>query len=272
MDFDTTKHDAETPERIAWRKHLNSFPYKETNCADMRIDYQSPDTPELIHISEKFPVKEHYNGNTDLEKILTLMGYVHNIASKGGNNTSPAIKNTKEIMKAAKIGTLWCRDYATVLSEMLLCMGVKAVPVSCLPFKFDYDRHVGVMAYVNEFEKWVFFDPTFNTYFYDNAPMDVFEIRSAYAHGKAPAFRHIAIQKDWVLTLHGVEYDDYDSWYSDYMLKNIFRFSIPLHSAYGCQNPDSKTVCILPIGYTARNEYDTSNTVYTFDCGCILQS
>lgn len=255
-----------------WRKYLIDYPFQNIQDGALRISYQSRHAPELIRIAERYHVADYFNGGSDLQKILSLMNYVHGIARKSGNNSSPTIRNTDEIMKAAELGQLWCWDYATVLSEMLLSMGVKAVTVSCLPCMFDYDRHVGVMAYLCDLEKWVFLDPTFNTYFYGEVPMDIFEIRSSYSQGEKPVFRHIAIKKEWALVLHGVEYVDYDSWYSDYMLKDTFRFAFPKNSAYGCRTSNPETVFLLPNGYNARNEYDDPMSYYTFDCGCILLS
>ncbi len=264
--------NSEAQERDTWRKYLIDYPYTNIRNDVLRIAYQPSHAPELIRIAEQYHVMDYYNGESDLQKMLSLMDYVHGIARKSGNNTSPVIKNTDEIMKAAKLGQLWCSDYATVLTEMLLSMGVKAITVSCLPCMFDYDRHVGVMAYLCDLKKWVFLDPTFNTYFYGEEPMDIFEIRSSYSQGKTPVFRHIAIKKEWDLVLHGAEYDDYDSWYSDYMLKDIFRFAFPKNSAYGCRTSNPETVFLLPNGYNVRNEYDVPNSYYTFDRGCILLS
>ena len=258
--------------REVWRKHLANYPFAETQNCNLHISYQSPHAPDLIRLSELFHVKKHFCGNTDLDRILSLMSYVHGIARKNGHNTSPAVKNTVEIMKVAESGTLWCWDYATVLTEMLLCMGIKAVSVSCLPKVFDSDSHAGVMAYLANRDKWAYFDPTFNTYFCDDAPMDIFEIRSAYARGEVPSFRHIDIRKDWALMLSGIEYGDYDSWYSDYMLKNMFRFCFPLNSAYGCSSSNCQKVFISPKGYDIINGYDVAGSVYTQDCGIILQS
>ena len=272
LEIDKTNASALAYEREIWRKHLADFPFGETQDCDLTISYQSPHAPELIRLSELFPVVKHFCGDTDLDRILSLMSYVHRIARKNGHNASPAIKNTVEIMKAAESGTLWCWDYATVLTEMLLCMGIKAVSVSFLPNAFDYDCHAGVMAYLADRKKWAYFDPTFNTYFSDDAPMDIFEIRSVYARGEAPSFRHIDIRKDWVLVLNGIQYENYDSWYSDYMLKNTFRFRLPLNSAYGCSTSNCQYVFISPKGYETKNDYDVAGSVYTHDCGAILQS
>ena len=56
------------------------------------------------------------------------------------------------------------------------------------------------------------------------------------------------------------------------MLKNTFRFVFPANSAYGCRSSNVKSVFVLPKGYDAKNEYDTPDSVYTFDSGCVLLS
>ncbi|MCR4578545.1 MAG: transglutaminase family protein [Clostridiales bacterium] len=272
MVIDTDQTGTMTRMRYVWRKYLADFPFAEVRDSDLHISYQSPHAPELIRLSDRFHAKNRFCGDTELDRILSLMSYVHGIARKNGQNASPAVKNTIEIMKVAERGALLCLDYATVLAEMLLYMGIKAVSVSCLPNVFDSDFHAGVMAYLADRNKWAFFDPTFNTYFCDDAPMDIFEIRSAYANGRSPSFRHIDIRKDWVLMLCGIEYDDYDSWYSDYMLKNMFRFCLPLNSAYGCSASNRQRVFISPKGYDTKNDYDIVGSVYTQDRGVILRS
>ena len=259
-------------ERSIWRECLQKYSFTCMHHDASVITYQPMHAPELVRLAERYSVRDAYRGYSDLERVLSLMDFVHGIAKKGGENTSPVIKNTDEIMKAAEKGTLWCSDYATVLMEMLLSMGVKAARVTCMPYSFDCDRHVGVMSYLNDIGKWAYFDPTFNTYFYDALPLDVFEIRSAYAKGIRPVFRHIAIEKNWVLMLHDVEYESYDMWYSDYMLKDTFRFACPMHSAYGGCSFESVFLYLTPTEYDDRNEYDAPNAVYSHNSGCILCS
>ena len=94
LEIDKTNASALAYEREIWRKHLADFPFGETQDCDLTISYQSPHAPELIRLSELFPVVKHFCGDTDLDRILSLMSYVHRIARKNGHNASPAIKNT----------------------------------------------------------------------------------------------------------------------------------------------------------------------------------
>ena len=80
-----------------WRKSLIDYPFGEIKDDSVRISYQSMQAPELMNIVEKLHVADFYNGETDFQKILALMDYVHGISCKDGNHTSPAIMNTDEI-------------------------------------------------------------------------------------------------------------------------------------------------------------------------------
>ncbi|MDF2685191.1 MAG: Transglutaminase Domain-Containing Protein, partial [Clostridia bacterium] len=198
-------------------------------------------------------------GKNDFERVLSLMNYVHNELFFVGNNIIPTEYNTYGIMKVRKTGALFCSYQATVLCEMLLSVGIKAIKISCLPKDFDYDRHVAVMIYINYYNKWVFFDPTFNTYFIDknNIPLDIFEIRSSYKNYNLPEFKQIEINKQWTLVMNDYEYNTYDEWYSVYMVKNCFRFMCPKISVFNSSlNANVKYVFINPLNYNVKNEYD----------------
>lgn len=236
-----------------WRKKLMEFPLDKLNEDYNSITFQSNTADELSQLLETFHILNFYQGDSELEKIGSLMEWVHNIAPKNGDIVTPQERNTNSILKAAKNGQLFCWDYATVMVEMLLAIGIKAFCIACLSHDpHDSDKHVGVMAYLSDLNKWAFFDPTFNTYFEDKIPMDIYEIRAAYSRGEKPSFRHITIQKEWALVLLGVEYDSYDQWYSDYMLKNTFRFSFPKYSGYGCENMNVEQILINPVNYREK--------------------
>jgi len=107
-------------------------------------------------------------------------------------------------------------------------------------------------------ERWVLLDPTFDTYFMDaeGLPMAPDAIRHAYLTRGVPRFRHIAIDKRWILVLNGVVYETYDEWYAAYMAKDLFRYMCPAESRFG--DGDRRPWYVLnPSGYAERNEYDS---------------
>ena len=58
-----------------------------------------------------------------------------------------------------------CLMYSVVLSEALLAYGIKSKVVICKPydFYFNADCHCMVHAYIDEYRKWILFDPAYNS-------------------------------------------------------------------------------------------------------------
>lgn len=237
---------------------LNAYPYFDVSHC-LSVDFENPAAEALEKNRRSFDICRHFKGISMSEKILSLMDFVHNELHFVGDHASPSAMNTEEIMKVRKTGALFCSCFATVLTEMLLSLGVKAVRISCIPFLFDGDCHVGVMAFLSDINKWGYFDPTFNTYFYGQKDivLDVFEVRKLYKNRQPVAFRHITIDKQWTLIMNGEEYASYDDWYREYMLKNLFRFIVPQKSEYGyCDRDETCYFVINPQNYKSKNEYD----------------
>ena len=159
-----------------------------------------------------------------------------------------------------------------------MSIGIKSRIIKCLPYEFDMDCHVGVIAFISERNKWVFFDPTFSTYFTDKTgnPLSLIEIRNEYKNNRIPIFKHITIKKDWVLVMNSIVCETYDDWYSIYMAKNCFRFASPIESSYNYNSEESdRTIFLNPIGYEIRNEYnknikDSHLSIYTNDINCFF--
>lgn len=242
---------------------LNEHPKFILNHAKNSLfEFQNEHDKSLVDLKSDFNVDVIAAGKSDFDKTLSLMMYIHKELFFPGSNISPTVNNTYEIMKVRKTGALFCSYHATVLTEMLLSIGVKAIKISCLPKDFDGDCHVAVLAYMKEKKKWVFFDPTFGTYFFDENgnPLSILEIREQYINRKNILFKNIQIDKQWRLIMNGVVCESYDEWYRIYMSKNSFRFMFPQKSEFNYSNTYAKYIFTNPLGYTTKNEYDTIAT------------
>ena len=220
---------------------------------------------ELARLREEFRPELHAGEGDTFKRTLRLMDWVHHELFSAGDAIRPAAFNAREILRVRKTGSAFCTHYSTVMTELLLSIGISARPLYCVPEAFDCDSHMGVLVYLPETGRCFFADPTFNTYFEKNGrPMDIFEIRKSYAEGKPPSFRHINIDKQWELYCAGERCETYDEWYRLYMAKNVFRFMSPARSAYGCMDVnDSAWIIANPIGFDVKNEYDRfENAVY----------
>lgn len=248
---------------IPYINHLRDYPRYPSG--EFAVICQRADDQPLLKLADQFGLRGIYVGANDLERIVALMEHVHRELLCTKEIVAPESMSFESIMAVKQKGSVYCSCYAACLSEALLTIGVPAVRVSCLPFEFDGDRHVGVLAYIKDSDRTAFFDPTFNTYFTNgSSALDLFDIRETYCFGRQPTFRPITIDKQWPLFLGGKEYADYDSWYGDYMAKNCFRFFVPETSKCAVAGDADRSCFFNPVGYDRENQYDTGISERTY--------
>jgi len=112
-----------------------------------------------------------------------------------------------------------------------------------MPFSpYDFDNHVVCEVWIEKYNKWVMFDPTYNLYVYhNNEPLSVLELRRLLAEQKDVTFNDDAhyngnaINKDEIL---------------EYYAKNLFYFML---SNIQCSNPHDRSgrvyFYVVPTGY-----------------------
>lgn len=237
-------------------KHLNL----NVDCKNI-FEYSDNHDINLITLRKTYGIDDIAIGKDIVDKVIALMEWVHNELFFVGNNINPPYRNSLSILSVKKQGALFCLYQANVLNDVLLSIGIKSRIIRCLPYEYDMDCHVGVIVFIPERNKWLFFDPTFNTYFTDKIgnPLSIREIREVYKSCQIPAFKHIDIKKDWELFMNGIVCETYDDWYSLYIAKNCFRFASPKESSFDYNSKDTeRTVFLNPTGYQIKNEYDNN--------------
>jgi len=234
----------------------------------VRFEYADPGDEHLMTLRSEYGIDKVVTGDSTLKKALQSMAWVFSQFRHTGEEVRVPVYNALEILKRATEGRFYCFHKAVVLNEVLLSLGLRSRVVTCYPLQFDMDCHVAVLVFVPEQRKWVFIDPTFNTYFPDSRSglLGPLEIRNAYLRREVPDFADIPIDKSWTLVLAGKEYPTYKDWYRMYMAKNCFRFSSPISCCFGSYGSNvSRTVYLNPLGYDATNEYDGDETALRFN-------
>jgi hypothetical protein len=247
---------------------------------DVIIKYSLENDINLIKLRKKYDIDNKVSGKNTLDKVISLTDWVHYKLFFAGDNVYPEQCNSLSILSINKQGALFCFYQSIVLNDVLLSLGIKSRIIKCLPCEFDMDCHVGVISFVPEMKKWIFFDPTFNTYFTDQQgnPLSITEVRETYKNAQIPLFKPILINKNWTLVLNGIEYETYDDWYSVYMAKNCFRFSSLIESSFDYNSKEyERNIFLNPIGYRIKNEYDNSIknpnlSLYTNNVSCFFRS
>jgi len=213
---------------------LRNAPEYVPAAQSRRIDWRfRPFTDQpLGRLYHTYDLGRFRTDGSDWETVLSLTGWIYQITTYAGDQKDPSPANAETIVSQAlsQRGYLNCRMRSIALYELLLATGVFARPLHCYPREYDGDCHVVVLAYLRERSKWVAVDGMHNTYFHDSGgvPLSPMEARHATAAGSPPRFRHIATEKSAPLELAGTQHESYDSFYRNYMAKNLYWFAMPL--------------------------------------------
>jgi len=107
-------------------------------------------------------------------------------------------------------------------------LGIKSRLVTCMPKdSIVMECHVINMVYSNDLKKWIWIDPTHDTYILDKTGtlLSVEEVRKKLINNETLILNPDANWNNRSSTLKGY-------YLYEYMAKNLFRFSCPLRSEY----------------------------------------
>ncbi|MFC1784011.1 transglutaminase-like domain-containing protein [Candidatus Neomarinimicrobiota bacterium] len=263
-------------EEKGWGKILKE--YKTYNAIESKLTpfiYVDEDWGSLPELKEKYNLDSIAGNGDDVSKILNLMSWVHNTIRHDGNSGEPTDRHADaliELCQTEKKG-LNCWMISTVMNEVYLAMGLKSRIVSCYP-KGDpfiiHEWHVIVEVFSPSLNKWLWIDPSFETYVKDSQGnlLSIAEVRNNLMNG-LPVFASPEI--NW----NNEPYEGGGEQYLyDYMTKNLFRIAIPLFSIPAYEMYPRKIriyVQLLPEGYNHTNENfheitgNRSSIIYTTD-------
>jgi len=135
---------------------------------------------------------------------------------------------------------------AQILNECYLAMGFKSRYVTCLPKKYIDDCHVINLVYSNTLDKWIWIDPTFNTYVMDEngTLLSIAEVRERLISG-APL--QINEDANW----NNKKKETKEHYLDFYMTKNLYCMECVLHSGYNTETqiegkPSPPTIILYP--------------------------
>ena len=256
----------------------NAAPYTTATTQTLQKEY-------LVDQTRAEQIREYFKTNSSLdldaiaasqkstwEKALDIAVFV---AKNIPHN------NQKEMLVERNAITLWeysrrnkngfnCRWHATILSELLLSIGIRNSFVTCLPYdKEDGDCHVVNIVWLPELNKWAMLDCDFTQYVTDdnNVPLSLEEMREYIQTGKDFTVNILpGFEDSWVAKPSGKKY------LQAYWAKNLYWFT--LYSVYafdleGTLNPDGTRTysnlytCLVPPDYDCmylyKGDYRTSN-------------
>lgn len=149
---------------------------------------------EYYLLKEKYSLNKVIKGNSDFQRALSIMQWLTDSTYYNGYQVvfskmlpDDALSILDFAYKKPFKYAINCRFKAIVLTDLLISLGFKAYPVAM----FDSAKnanHFTVHVYLNDAQKWVLLDPSFNTYFTDDygKVLNAFELRNIFLNGKEP--------------------------------------------------------------------------------------
>ncbi len=193
------------------------------------FSYAPSSQTDLLALRQTYNLDSIAGEGNEVSRMLNLMHWVHHtIRHDGGKNNPDGIFNANHLVGICRNGgnTLNCRGLAIVLNEVYLAMGFPSRYLTCLPRDpDDFDCHVINAAWSSELKKWLWLDPTHDTYVMDETGtlLSVPEVRNRILAGQTLILSPSANWNNRVTTEKSFYLDEY-------MAKNLFYIRTPLVS------------------------------------------
>lgn len=201
------------------------------------FSYQPSNNPNLAKIRQDLKLDSIAGKGSELSKIFNLLHWVHNLVKHDGGSDNPTLKNAIDLINVCKVENrgVNCRMLATILNECYLSVGIKSRYITCMPKETDFDDcHVINMVYSNELKKWIWIDPTFDSYVMDEKGnlLGIQEVRERLVNGQPLVLNADA---NW----NRENLQTKEEYLENYMAKNLYRLQTPLISQYDTETPKS---------------------------------
>ena len=217
------------PSRLEILKNAGEYDYTDNRFVP-KFTYQSSENLNLQRIRQDLKLDSIAGKGSELSQIFNLLHWVHNLVRHDGNSDNPTLKNAKELINICKAENrgVNCRMLATILNECYLSMGIKSRYITCMPKETNFDDcHVINMVYSKELEKWIWIDPTFDSYVMDEKGnlLGIQEVRERLVKGLPLVLNADA---NW----NRENLQTKENYLYNYMSKNLYRLQTPLNSEY----------------------------------------
>jgi hypothetical protein len=213
---------------------------------DVKIQYLFDSDYQELH--KTYNLNDIAGCGNDFDKAVNLLGWISSNVYHCGAFCKDIKDSATVILDYAFCKGLEkginCRYLSIALTECLLAVGIKARTIYIMPFSpYDLDNHVVCEVWIDELNKWVMIDPTYNLYaIHNDTKLSVIELRRLLANHKEVTFNEKAnyngnpINKDELI---------------EYFAKDLYWFQFSEIQGYDPNN-DCRYIDVAPIGYDVR--------------------
>jgi hypothetical protein len=230
----------------------NSGPYEPENTSSLpEFSYEDIHSPTLVKFRKEYRLDSIAGKGDEILRMHRLMRWVHSIVRHDSSSAIASRLSASELIQYTKrTGKgLDCRGLATILNDAYLSMGYPSRILTCMPKDTnDREHHVITMVYSRKLSKWLWMDPTNESYIMDQTGifLSVREVRDAVINND-----NVILNMD--ANVNNVVRREKSEYIDRYMAKNLYWFICPLASGYereiGTSKKPAKYIALLPTGY-----------------------
>lgn len=238
---------------------LKAFPLRAEGEKDIHFSYDNGNS-QFKYLKTQYPIQTIASDGKDFSKAVNLLHWISEHVYHKGDYDGTIAHNSLDLLNYSyNNGSAYginCVALATILSECLLAVGIKARRVFLMPCSpYDGDNHAVAHAYIREMNKWVMFDPTLNAYFANEQGeyLSLLELRDHLANQKPVFFNKEAQYNDEIWTEKSANEN------IEYFAKNLFYFQTSEISTFGDGNaigegiaPMNRCITLCPEGYDPK--------------------
>lgn len=147
--------------------------------------HESAGHPELMRLRERLDLDEKLDGRDEFRRMEQLRHLVFSTLKYDFRTKYPQLRNSHRILDLSAEGAPFiCSSYAALYMQAALSFGWHA--------RYWFlrrptgEQHAAVDIWSNQYEKWIFMDPTWNIHFEkDGVPLSLVELRRLWIEKSA---------------------------------------------------------------------------------------
>lgn len=221
---------------------------------DIEFKYSSSNDSNLVYLRQKYNIDSIAGNGSDIEQIINLMYWVHNLAPHAVNPTWPRSLNSLNLIDICinEKKSINCYMHSVILNEVYLSMGYYSRFIH-LWYTHSGESHVVNSVFVPSLNKWVMMDSDFGAYCMDENKniLNIPEIRDRLVNKQEILFNddlNVEIPK-FIKALFGGN----EKSYRYYLSKNIFMYSTPVNNVFNIKtNRTAKIIRLIPTNYVEK--------------------
>ena len=212
---------------------------------------------ENAELAMRYDLGKVAGEGSELTQALNLLNWLSSNTFHSGEYDNSIPFNALDLLEytfGQPIGKgVNCMALSKILTECCLAVGLKARIVYIMPFNpYEADNHVVTVVFVQDLDKWVMLDPSYNAYMMDSdgVILSPWEARQVLAEqGEIRLNDGYNYNGDYTGEVTGETH----GYYVEYIAKDLFWFI--------GEDGSGQQFYVAPVGYDAR-EYFIANIEY----------